>query len=714
MQLKSVPIAALGLLATISASSLSTKQDRKEALSLLQQGRFPRRNHGTFEELKDDNYERECVQEICDREELDEIFPENKEEADRKWATLVDQCHVTPCSAVGTAKCVQRWRARTCVCLTHVNGTESVEGVARFTGTDCQDDVDECADKATKTKCGEKSCINTVGSFKCGCDQGYEDVAGECVDIDECASGDVCGDNASCVNQPGSHTCECDDGYTEDPEDSSRCVNINECEDDNICSFSGLSKTCVDSEGSYSCVCSEPGYSADAEGDCVDINECEVSCLGEHENCINLPGSHECHCDTGYEMVAGVCVDVNECESGEADCENCDCKNTSGSFECVDSSTHNFSSGVCTLKDACDNVVCGIDQECNAGNCVCTKGDGWNTVPVDGFCSDLNECENELACNEGESCINLPGSFECVPVPTVPQLAPTVPSMCPSGFEHDGDECVDIDECQENNGGCPGMCINLYGDFMCYESFDSERPLCHHFTKIDAGIVPYGYECGCYEGYELCEDGFTCTCTGNQYVKKIDDSLDCGSCQFDYEGKCYQESEHEDTFASAEASCVSRGGSLAKISTRDAWWNIGSQVHNGKAAFWISENSDAVAANMYVVGTAGNLLANSPMNMAHVPPQWNKASVDETHHFVCSFPSGRVAVDACVKGQGAKYEDVIGAQEVTTEVNTPELAAETTTVEEATTEEASTINFHNGQTTNYESAETTEFSGEHK
>ena len=79
------------------------------------------------------------------------------------------------------------------------------------------------------------------------------------------------------------------------------------------------------------------------------------------------------------------------------------------------------------------------------------------------------------------------------------------------------------------------MCINLYGDFKCYESYDKERPLCHHYTVIDPSIDPYGYECGCYEGYELCEDGFTCTCTGNQYVAKSDATVECGQCgQFDY------------------------------------------------------------------------------------------------------------------------------------------------------------------------------------
>ena len=120
-------------------------------------------------------------------------------------------------------------------------------------------------------------------------------------------------------------------------------------------------------------------------------------------------------------------------------------------------------------------------------------------------------------------------------VAPTPVKAPTnPPSICPPGFEHDGYECVDIDECQNDNGGCAAMCINLLGDFKCYDNYDSERPLCHHYTIVDPTIDPYGYECGCYEGYELCEDGFTCTCTGNQYVAKSDPSVECGQCQFDY------------------------------------------------------------------------------------------------------------------------------------------------------------------------------------
>jgi len=416
MQLKSVPIAALGLLATINASSLSSEQARKEALSLLQQNRSPRRNHGTFEELGSDDYERECVEEICDLEELTEIYPEDKELTKTKWASLVDQCHVTPCSAVGTAKCVQRWRARTCVCLGHVNGNDTVEGVARFEGPDCLDDVDECADKAKNTKCGEKTCINSIGSFKCGCEQGYDDVDGECVDVDECANGtDMCGDNTSCVNMDGSHSCKCDDGYDTDSEDANRCVNIDECEEQDICSSIGLSKSCVDSEGSYACICDEPGY-YDNNGECADINECHAQpCSGPTSSCENVPGSHQCFCGEGYELddTESICVDIDECQT-LGQCMMGQCWNTLGSFECCTTTTHDFNelTGECTLKNPCEDFNCDSGYECKV----------TNTLLNEAECVDIDECDQVNTCNEVEECRNTDGSYVCESL-TTPQAA---------------------------------------------------------------------------------------------------------------------------------------------------------------------------------------------------------------------------------------------------------------------------------------------------
>ena len=44
----------------------------------LQKLRSRRKNSGFFEETRSDNFERECSEEMCTREELREIFPQNK------------------------------------------------------------------------------------------------------------------------------------------------------------------------------------------------------------------------------------------------------------------------------------------------------------------------------------------------------------------------------------------------------------------------------------------------------------------------------------------------------------------------------------------------------------------------------------------------------------------------------------------------------------
>ena len=46
----------------------------------------------------------------------------------------------------------------------------------------------------------------------------------------------------------------------------------------------------------------------------ADINECsdKTLCTGEHEECENLPGSHECVCQKGYSMSEGSCQPIPE------------------------------------------------------------------------------------------------------------------------------------------------------------------------------------------------------------------------------------------------------------------------------------------------------------------------------------------------------------------------------------------------------------------
>ena len=79
---------------------------------------------------------------------------------------------------------------------------------------------DNCDEHAT--------CANTVGGFTCTCDAGYDGAGttGTCLNVDECATPNICPANSNCVDNDGSYTCDCVFGYKKE---LGSCVNINEC-----------------------------------------------------------------------------------------------------------------------------------------------------------------------------------------------------------------------------------------------------------------------------------------------------------------------------------------------------------------------------------------------------------------------------------------------------------------------------------------------------
>ena len=97
------------------------------------------------------------------------------------------------------------------------------------------EDINECTKNNRKFEglryCGMNSvCTNTIGSFTCTCNTGYNDFQAYdgCVDIDECkVGGNNCKSNTDCWNTVGSFLCACKIGYTGDP--TSKCIDIDEC-----------------------------------------------------------------------------------------------------------------------------------------------------------------------------------------------------------------------------------------------------------------------------------------------------------------------------------------------------------------------------------------------------------------------------------------------------------------------------------------------------
>lgn len=274
------PTATLGtallLLLLASESSHTVLLRAREAAQFLRPRQ--RRAYQVFEEAKQGHLERECVEEVCSKEEAREVFendpetdyfyprylecmkkygrPENK---NPDFATCVqnlpDQCTPNPCDKKGTERCQDLMGNFFCLCK------------AGWGDRLCDKDVNECSQK--NGGCSQV-CHNKPGSFQCACHSGFslQSDKKSCQDIDECTDSDTCGD-ARCKNLPGSYSCLCDKGYTYSSKEKT-CQDVDECQQDRC------EQTCVNSPGSYTCHCNGRGglkLSPDMDT-CEDILPC--------------------------------------------------------------------------------------------------------------------------------------------------------------------------------------------------------------------------------------------------------------------------------------------------------------------------------------------------------------------------------------------------------------------------------------------------------
>uniref|UniRef100_A0A8C2E4W7 Nidogen 2a (osteonidogen) n=1 Tax=Cyprinus carpio TaxID=7962 RepID=A0A8C2E4W7_CYPCA len=93
---------------------------------------------------------------------------------------------------------------------------------------------------------------------------------------------------------------------------------------------------CVPAEGQlFLCQCAT-GYRGDGRN-CYDVDECAegLSSCGAHSYCMNLPGSHRCQCESGFEFGfdGRTCQDVDECRDQPCHTQAL-CSNSPGSFQC--------------------------------------------------------------------------------------------------------------------------------------------------------------------------------------------------------------------------------------------------------------------------------------------------------------------------------------------------------------------------------------------
>uniref|UniRef100_A0A8V5GQH2 Uncharacterized protein n=1 Tax=Melopsittacus undulatus TaxID=13146 RepID=A0A8V5GQH2_MELUD len=359
-------------------------------------------------------------------------------------------------------------------------------------------DVDECAQ--SPPPCTHGRCENLPGSYRCLCPTGYRAAApGEpcqvgalfhrgtmqwgCpamgsphhggphtlspphppIDIDECENEAAC-PGQECLNTAGSFQCRpCRGGFRPHrgrctgpgpPRTPASIDNINECLEGDFCFPHG---ECLNTEGSFTCLCAQ-GFTRTAAGTaCIDIDECQRGVLCAGGLCVNTDGSFECRCPPGFRTDAeqAQCHDVDECrEYGGSLCGAQRCENEPGSYRCVSECQPGY------RRDRGGHCV-GEHRAWAPGMGTAPPPEGsipptsdW--VPPHLPPPDVDECShNGTLCGAHASCLNLPGSFQCA---------------CDPGYETapHGHHCVDVNECESLRGVCGSeRCENADGSFLC-------------------------------------------------------------------------------------------------------------------------------------------------------------------------------------------------------------------------------------------------------
>ncbi|XP_055969784.1 nephronectin isoform X3 [Sorex fumeus] len=137
-----------------------------------------------------------------------------------------------------------------------------------------------------------------------------------------------------CMNTFGSFKCYCLNGYMLMPDGS--------CSSALSCSMANCQYGCDVVKGQVRCQCPSPGLQLAPDGrTCVDVDECVTGAAScpRFRQCVNTFGSYICKCHEGFDLmyIGGKyqCHDIDECSQGQPPCSSFAwCHNTHGSYRC--------------------------------------------------------------------------------------------------------------------------------------------------------------------------------------------------------------------------------------------------------------------------------------------------------------------------------------------------------------------------------------------
>ncbi|XP_071787762.1 uncharacterized protein [Asterias amurensis] len=230
--------------------------------------------------------------------------------------------------------------------------------------------------------------------------------------------------------------------------------------------------------------------------------------------CTNTNQGAVCSCRDGYKLADNGkrCVDIDECapNRGRGACAH-RCVNHNGGFKCYCNHGHTLAADGFSCTEIPKFCSCGTHGHCVEARgtiaAFCRCNDGYQRS------TDRLSCERvpqtQCSCGTGSiSCREENGERICT---------------CRTGYQQSGNGCVDIDECQENDGlaDCQKACENTMGSYWCYcpgpwqylsEDLRTcrERP-CSCGTGSTGCSQPNGRKiCTCAEGYKRSQTGDSC------------------------------------------------------------------------------------------------------------------------------------------------------------------------------------------------------------